>query len=70
MIIPVEVAASVLGDFIIRGLRQVQRAMIAEDPIRNRNAVVISIGSVFLSIECEDGKTVAWSGVEIVLGIT
>ena len=70
MIIPVKVAASVLEDFIIRGLREVQRAMIAEDPIRNRNAVVISIGSVLLSIECEDGKAIAWLGVEMVLGIT
>ena len=43
--------------------------MITEGSSRNRNAVVISIGSVFLSIECEEGKWIAWSGVEMVLGV-
>ena len=68
MIIPVEVAASVLEDFVLRGLREVQRHMMTEDPIRSWNAVFISIGSVFLSIECEEGQGVTWSGVEMVLG--
>lgn len=67
-IIPVQVAASVLEDFFLQGLREVQRAMV--DPTSTaRSAFQISIGSVFLNFLCDEGDIIALWGVEIIMGV-
>ena len=66
MIIPVQVAASVLEDFLTQSLKRVQKKM-AGPKINLRTAFTINIGSVFLSFKCDDDQVLAWRAVEIIV---
>lgn len=65
MIIPVQVTASVLEDFLSRALDKIQRKM-ERSKLSPDNAFTINIGSVFFAFRCEEGNSITWWAVEVI----
>ena len=65
MIVPVQVAATVLEEFFTRALDKIQLKIDSSRPSPG-NAFTLNIGSVFFAFRCEEGNGMTWWAVEIV----
>ena len=70
MIIPIQVAASVLEQFLTETLAKIARAQARGQASPNRNAFTLSSGSVFLAFKLADEtKGLKWEAVEILINV-
>ena len=70
MIIPAQVAASVLDQFLTETLTKIAQARAqGQDPI-DKNAFTLSTGSVFLAFRIADPTMgINWRGLEILVNV-